>query len=379
LGLSPYLLLLLRARAGPVLAWGNPVSPERLWWHVTGRQYQVWMFSLPLQEVLANAGRGAVMLGRSLGWVLIPVAGVGAVLLFRRLRALGIGLSAAALLAFLYAVNYSIPDIEAYFLPVMLTLALFTAAGMDWLIRRWSPARFAVLLPAIALVAFGYKSLGRQGHYVAHDAALNTLAAADSNGVILTDWWDLYSPVFYLQQVEGVRPDVCIIDKELVRRSWYLGFIEQEYPELARYAKAELARFRPYLDDFEHGRLRDPAAIQQAFISLLRRFLTWDGKRPAYVTFGPDAGTDAKQVLAGLRLAPVGLLFELRPDTLLPQFDYAQMRVRVPRAGMDERTRANLMRYRYFVSRRAQALAAAGRPDEAGALARWAEATFGRR
>ncbi|MEO0077391.1 MAG: DUF2723 domain-containing protein [candidate division WOR-3 bacterium] len=376
LGLSPYLFLLLRARAGPVMAWGNPVNLERLWWHVTGKQYQVWMFSLPVSEILANAGRCAAMLGRSLTWVLIPVSAAGAIVMFRIRRGLAVGLVATAVLAFLYGINYSIPDIEAYFLPVMVTLGLFVACGLELIVQRWRPARPAALLPAAVLLATGWASLSRHGHYVALDAALNTLASADSGAVIVTDWWDLYAPVYYLQHVERVRPDVCVIDRELVRRSWYVGYLESEYPWLFAGLRNEKAEYVSYLNQFEHGRLRDPAAIQRCYIALLRGFLVRDGLRSGYVTFAPDAGPDARQLLAGLPAAPVGLLFRVGGDDALPPFDYTRLAVRVPRCGVDGRTRANLERYRYFVGRRVRALLDAGRPEEAQALAGWAETTL---
>jgi len=373
LGLSPYLFLPLRARAGPVMAWGNPVNLERFWWHVTGRQYQVWMFSLPASQVLANAGRGVVMLGRSLAWVLIPAAAAGAFAMFRARRALVLGLTAAGTLSFLYAVNYSIPDIEAYFLPAMLTLAVFAAAGLELAVRRWRTVRFAVLLPAVVLLAAGFSDLSRRGHYVAYDAAVNTLASADSGAVIMTDWWDLYAPIFYLQHVEGLRPDVCVVDRELVRRSWYLGYLDRNYPWLMERLQQEKADYVFYLDQFEHGRLRDPAAIQRCFISLLRGFLVRDDMRPTYVTFAADAGPDARQLLSGLAVVPVGLLFRVGDDSGLPAFDYTQLEVRVPGSGLDQRTRVNLERYRYFARERARALLNAGRPEEARSLAAWVD------
>ncbi|MBM3315325.1 DUF2723 domain-containing protein, partial [candidate division WOR-3 bacterium] len=335
LGLSPYLFLVLRAQAGPLLAWGNTVSLERLWWHVTGKQYQVWMFKSTFAEVLANAARGAVLLCRSLGFVLVPVAAAGAAVLWRRRRHLCIGLLVTALLAFAYAVNYSIPDIEAYHLPALLALATLCAAGLDWLgrrIRRWQQLFW---LPAVAVLFFNLPGATRRGDYVAYDQAMNTLASADSNAVVLTDWWDLYAPVFYLQHVEGVRPDVCIIDKELVRRSWYLRYLENDYPWLAERSRPELGRYRLYLDEFEHGRLRDTAGIQTAFVALLRSFLLRSPERPVYTTFVAGTNEDARQVLSGLHLVPVGLLFELRPDSSLPAFDFSRLTVRVPRRRID--------------------------------------------
>jgi len=220
LGVSPYLFLVLRAKAGPLFAWGDPYNLERLYWHVTGKQYQVWMFSESLGEVMRNAGRGAVLLARSFLFALVPFVFYGMVRLFRQRRSLAIGLVVSAVLAFAYAVNYSIPDIESYYLPCLAALAVFGTVGFDGLARRIGGWRHIFWLAGLAALLLNFRVAGKQGDYVAYDQAMNTLLSAEQDATIITDWWDVYSPVFYLQHVEHLRPDVCIIDKELVRRSW---------------------------------------------------------------------------------------------------------------------------------------------------------------
>jgi len=383
LGISPYLFLVLRTRAGPLLAWGNPYSLERFWWHVTGKQYQVWMFSQSFGEVMRNAGRGAGLLARSFLYVLVPIVFYGAVRLFRQRRGLAIGLAVSAIVAFAYAVNYSIPDIESYYLPCLVTLAVFGMVGLDGILanveRRMSNVgtvaravvRQAPWLAGILALLLNFRVAGKQGDYVAYDCALNTLASAGQNATIVTDWWDVYSPVFYLQQVEHMRPDVCIIDKELIRRSWYFDYLSRVYPWLAERSRSEIGSYMRYLDEFEQGRLKDPAEIQRRYIALLESFITRSPERPAYMTHDADAGLDAGQMLAGERRVPVGLLFQIRSDTVLPEFDYTRFAVRIPRNGPDMRTRAALERYRFFLMRRAQVLAARGRGAELDGLVDW--------
>jgi len=373
LGVSPYLFLVLRARAGPLLAWGNPYNLERFWWHVTGKQYQVWMFSQSFGEVLHNAGRGAVLLARSFVYVLVPVVFYGAARLFRQRRNLAIGLAVSAAVAFVYAVNYSIPDIESYYLPCLVALAVFGMVGLDGLARRVGRWRHVVWLAGIAALLVNFRVAGKQGDYVAYDHANNTLASAGQNAIIITDWWDVYSPVFYLQHTEHVRPDVCMIDKELVRRSWYFNYLARAYPWLVERSRAEIDSYRQYLDEFEHGRLRDPAEIQRRYIALLESFITRSPERPAYTTFDADAGTDARQLLPGVVRVSVGLLFQLRSDTLIPEFDYSRLAVRVPPRQPDMRTRASLERYRFFLLRRVQTLATFGHEDEIRPLLGWYE------
>jgi hypothetical protein len=382
-GISPYVFLVIRARAGPLFAWGDPYNLERLYWHVTGRQYQVWMFSESFGVVMHNAGRGAALLARSFVYVLVPVVFYGAVRLFRKRRNLAIGLTVSAVAAFAYAVNYSIPDIESYYLPCLVALAVFGVVGLDGLLSNIEcrlsnvgrAARSAVRqvpwVAGIAALAMNYNVAGKQGDYVAYDQATNTFLSAKRDATVITDWWDVYSPVFYLQHVERVRPDVCIIDKELVRRSWYIKYLSRAYPWLVERSEREIASYRQYLDQFEQGRLKDPAEIQRRYIALLESFITRSPERPAYTTYDVDAGPDARQMLPGIARAPVGVLFEIRRDSVLPEFDYTRFAVRLPRHDPDARTRVVLDRYRYFVVCRSRALAAAGRQTEIEPLFGW--------
>jgi hypothetical protein len=166
---------------------------------------------------------------------------------------------------------------------------------------------------------------------------------------------------------------VCIIDRELLRRSWYFDYLARQYPWLVERSRREIGQYRVYLDEFEHNRLRDPEAIQRCYVAMLRSLLSRSPERTGYTTFDAGEGMDARQMLAGFNCLPVGLLYELRTDSVLPVFDYSRFRVRLPARGLDSRTRLNLDVYRFFVSRRVGALAAVGRAGEAQELTRWYE------
>jgi hypothetical protein len=289
LGVSPYLFLVLRARAGPLFAWGNPYNLERLWWHVTGKQYQVWMFSESFGAMLRNVGRGAALVARSFVYVLVPVVFYGAVVLFRRRRALAVGLAVSAVATFAYAVNYSIPDIESYYLPCLVALSAFAVVGLEDMARRVGKWRHAIWLAGVLALALNFQVAGKQGDYVAYDQAMNTLRSAGQNATVITDWWDVYSPLFYLQHVEQARPDVCMIDKELLRRSWYFKYLARAYPWLVERSAAEIAQYREYLDQFEHSRLQDAGEIQRRYVEMLASFVTRNPDRPAYTTFDAES------------------------------------------------------------------------------------------
>jgi hypothetical protein len=84
-------------------------------------------------------------------------------------------------------------------------------------------------------------------------------------------------------------------------------------------------------------------------------------------------------MLVGVPRAPVGVLLEIRHDSVLPEFDYTQFVIRLPRHEPDARTKAVLDRYRYFLVCRAQALAASGRQAEIEPLFRWYQSLAGSR
>ncbi|MGB9741781.1 MAG: glycosyltransferase family 117 protein [candidate division WOR-3 bacterium] len=371
LGLSPYLFLLVRARAQPLLAWGNPVDFERLWWHITGRQYQVWMFSSTLSNVLQNVRYGGLLLARTFGYLLIPVVIYGWIVLLGRYRHLTVGLTVTTLLSLLYAANYAIPDIDGYYLPAITALGIFATQGIDALYQRWGRVVYLVAVLPLAMLFANYPQLNRNQDWVAFDQALNTLKSADTGAIIITDWWDIYAPVFYLQEVEHIRPDVCIIDKELVRRSWYFHYLNKKYPWLARNSRAEIEQFQHHLRLFEYRRPYDPVAIQERYIRLLRSFFVNNPDRPAYTTFAPNSGPDARQLLAGFQTVPVGILYQLRTDSLIPEFDYHHLQVRIPQFGLNTRSRFNLDRYRLFVQDRVALLRSHNRFAEAQQTEAW--------
>ncbi|UCG42217.1 MAG: DUF2723 domain-containing protein [candidate division WOR-3 bacterium] len=375
-GLSPYLFLVLRARVGPLLAWSDPSDLERLWWHVSGAQYRGWMFTLPFSEVLRNTGSGLVLVARSFGYVLVPSVFYGAWRLWIRRRGLGVGLAAAAVLSFVYAVNYSIPDIEAYFIPCVLALAVFCGFGLQALADRLGRWRHVVWVLPAAMLALNFGVANRRDHYVAHDIASNVLASADSSAVVLTDWWDAYASALYLQQVEGVRTDVSVVYKELVRRRWYLDFLERQDPELMQNSREERDAFLLALEGSSPSGSQDRAGVQQAFIRLIHSFGKNSPGRPLYTTFARVMGEESAQMFPEAFWAPVGLLFLVHYDTAhVPGFDYSRFQVRLP-ARVDARTRENLDRYRFFAEIRARYLAQRGRQEEARRVVEWYRSEF---
>ena len=342
-----YATLPLVAARAPVLCWGDPTSLERLYWHVSGRQYQAFVsFSL------AGAGREAqAALGRLLRELgtppLLPLVSLwGFLVLWRRDRlAFGcVALLLAANLAFtsLYSIA---EDKDAYQLPALLAVVLAAGVGLVDLTtrlgRRGALARRAGLvavaaLPLVPLLG-NFAARDRSRFRVAADYADNVLRSVPEGGLLLTSDWQVYSPLLYVQEVEGRRRDLVAVDVALLRRPWYLAFLRRRFPAALDRVAAEAAAFGEDLLAWERDPLpydQDPRLNRrinerfQAFVrSLVATQLEHGGACATYEVVVPRASPDpvlARLLFETWTLRPRGIVFELSPErgfTPLPPLD----------------------------------------------------------
>jgi tetratricopeptide (TPR) repeat protein len=324
-GLLPYLYLPIRARQAPPLNWGDPGSWERFVWHVTGKQYQSNLFSTDVAAV----GRRLVFfleLGVSeltfLGLALV-LAGAWAV--WKRNRTLFAACSAVAAANLAYALVYDISeDNEAYALPAFVLFGVLLACGLHRLLclvstrrRLWVSLTSAALLLPVWTIHTHFARNDHRQHFVARDYALSVLDNVSPGGLLLTMDWQLYSPLLYFQQVEALRPDVTVIDINLVRRSWYLRRLQRRFPALLNAVQAPLDQYSSQLDLFEQGKPYDPAAIQAAFVRLGNSFIEASlSNHPVYLTLEMDA---EREIGRGWFKVPRGMVFQLFASRPPPQ------------------------------------------------------------
>jgi tetratricopeptide (TPR) repeat protein len=81
-------------------------------------------------------------------------------------------------------------------------------------------AAATLLLPA-AVFALNHHECDRSGNYVAEDFAYNVLQSVEPWGILFTNGDNDTFPLWYLQEVEGVRRDVAIVNLALLNTLWY--------------------------------------------------------------------------------------------------------------------------------------------------------------
>lgn len=295
LAVALYAYLPLRSAQLPAINWGMVHrSFENFMYHVQGTQFSVWMFS-DSSGAADNVALASKLWAASVLYVgIIPVV-IGLIMLFRRAKGIALGLLLLLLGNVIISVGYNIPDIDNYFLPMLLVTALWFAVGLYTMlgsVRTRLPFVTALFaLPVIALVV-GWSAQNRSSH-VAVDAYTRwTLANAEPRAIVFSRQWDyMCSALWYMQTVEQYRTDVVLIEKELLRRTWYIPYLQYRHPDVMHKVRREADAYMELLVQFEHDAdaFKSNSSlvqqIQMRFVELLNAILTANTDRPLYATF----------------------------------------------------------------------------------------------
>lgn len=293
LGLSAYLYLPLRASQVPFFNWGAPATAERFLWHVGGKQYRVWMFSST-----ASAGKQLKYffstIPSEVAYIGLVLALLGIAILYRSNRKVFWGTLLLFVTCVGYSINYDIHDIDSYFLLAYVMLFLWSSFGIAaivrWSMGRWQVHvlvwRFLGICFAIPAILVNYARVDLSGTRRVEEYTKDMFASVATNGLVLSYQWDYWvSASLYMQYVRGYRQDVAVVDKELLRRSWYLQDLGRRYPWLIERSRVEVDAFGKELYKFEHDLPYNPSLIQTRFEEMIRSFILNSlESRPVYVT-----------------------------------------------------------------------------------------------
>jgi hypothetical protein len=127
------------ASRSPVMNWGDPRSLQEIWWHITGRQYRVFLSFTPtiMGQQFVEFCRMALR-EFSVPWLPLSLvlALAGFVNAYKRDRTTFWFLFLIVITNLAYDVSYEIAeDKDAYYLPVFISIAIAAAFGMRWLIH----------------------------------------------------------------------------------------------------------------------------------------------------------------------------------------------------------------------------------------------------
>src|SRR5204863_855493 len=193
-------------------------------------------------------------------------------------------------------------DTDAYYLPAFISIAIAAGFGIRWLIqlaaskpspiwRRYVAAATSIVLTSATAFAANWPFNNRRHYFIADDYVENLFTTVAPNGLMLTQDWQVASPMLYAQEVEQRRRDVKVVDINLLRRSWYFDYLRHAHPGLIERSHDKIDAFVANLKEWE----RDPRAfatsealtqrISAAFEEMIQSMVTNENRvGPVYIT-----------------------------------------------------------------------------------------------
>ncbi|HLB00709.1 MAG TPA: DUF2723 domain-containing protein, partial [Bacteroidota bacterium] len=312
LGLTPYLYLPLRASSMPLMDWGNTTGWDAIVRHLSGRQYSVWIFSSS-QTAERQLGYFFSNLGPEYLYIPLALGLWGMRFLFSRDRTLFYFILLLFLGCLFFAVNYDINDIDSYFFLAYIAVAAAAGTGAYAVLSRIPrPGRTAAMIAGVLALGFQagvmYPRVDQSGLRVVEQYTRSILGSVEDGSLVLSYQWDYFvSASYYLRYVEGYRPDVAVVDKELLRRSWYIGSLRRRYPALMDRVEPATRSYLAELFKFEKSLPYDPRVIEYRYTQLIAAIVAARADSPGvYVT--PEI---EQQYTQGYERIPHGLTFRL--------------------------------------------------------------------
>jgi len=204
---------------GLVHVWYEPpLRWDLVWYYITGLGgYATGLLGGGWRDAFTLLGAVWPYWRAEIAWPLALLALVGAMRLWRRERVLMTILAAFIVFLTLMVAYIQQGKNDAYLLPAFWIVLFAAGFAADWIparpASRWERGArllgqglILLLLLILLLVRYPRRDLSR--HLDIHDWWTLTLAEPIEKGAALLGHWSDLTPLWYMQQAEGVRPDL---------------------------------------------------------------------------------------------------------------------------------------------------------------------------
>jgi hypothetical protein len=192
----------------------------------------------------------------------------------------------------LYSINYDIYDIDSYFLLAFIMLSFFAAFGVMKILEMKSlPKNYAIIAISVLIAVqfyFNFIKANQSGIYTFEDYTKASLNGVPKNSILFSYQWDYFiSASNYYQFVDDYRRDVTVIDKELLRRSWYYNQLNTRDPNVLNGVRNEVNQFLDALKPFERSETFDANRLENLYRSIMTNLISTNiAKRDYFI--GPE-------------------------------------------------------------------------------------------
>jgi len=321
IALSVHAYLLIRARLDPAINESDPDTCGAVLDVMRRKQYEPMRF-FPRRTPFSNQFRilWSYYKPQFTIWPLL-LAFWGAIAHARRdRRTFALAATAAffASLGLLFYLNISDHEVrsrEYFWVPSYVGLALWMGIGsgaiVDWARKLGRSYRYvltaALLIFALVPFARNFRVMDRSDNYVAHYYGWNIINFLEKDAILITNGDNDTFPLWYLQEVEGVRNDVEVVNLSLLQINWYINQLKDRGVPMT-FTYEQIEQMRPYWT-------RDPQTQELRLVSLkdialhdIIREVNWS--RPIYFAVTVD---DFMGYYDNLQLE--GMVFRLVPTT----------------------------------------------------------------
>ncbi len=335
-----YSYLPIRASQSPNLNWGNPIDFERILRHISGKQYQVWLFSstdAAKKQLVYFINELPVEFTFSLLFVLTGIFSA-----IRKSKKIGLFLLITFISTVLYSINYDIVDIDSYFLLAYIALSFFSVFGVIAILRFLQKQKFSHNISVTVLILiiaghfyFTFGKVNQNDNYAFEDYTKAIVGSVDQNSLILSYQWDYFvSPSYYFQLVDNFRKDVKIVDKELLRRSWYYHQIDTDHPDVLARMRPEVNSFLEAVEPFEREEKFNPSILETNYRVVMSSLVSTNFNR-YNVYIAPEIFENEMQkgqfaLPDGYTLVPDLLLFRVVKDKRYHSVPPPDFKLRLP-------------------------------------------------
>jgi len=378
-GISVHFYLLIRAGLDPAINEGDPSTWKALWLLLIRDQYKpgtpfrrpapIWyqIDHMWLRYMAWNFTLWMVK-GKALFQVPIVLALAGAIINLRRDRRTAVVLGTLFVFlgpAMVFYLNFKRGEVrerDYFFVQNFQFMAIWVGLGAAWFAhglrdfsRSLSGRRLLNGLGVAAFTGMALLPLAHNWHehdrsrfYVAEDYAYNMLAGLKPDSFIFTNGDNDTFPLWYIQEVEGFRKDVRVVNLSLLNTPWYIRQLRDYEPkvpiswndeqvetvtDVLRFmyrrfsgrtgglnARAERAWSRDQIQDMMNqmrdGIRRTGKGIMVKDLAVKEILRTNAWKRPAYL-----AVTVPETMGLNPQLTMEGLVFRINPDSTDARID----------------------------------------------------------
>ena len=352
IGISVHYYLMARAALNPAINEGDPETWDRMMYLLQRKQYGSrpmfprstdWSFQIGMfMNYFLDQYRTWPLSGAFASVIPMALGLYGAFMQFVRekktflMMLVLFGITGFGLIVYLNFTNHEVRERDYFFTSAFHFFALWIGLGAGFVLElvrdalkeeehpKLSPAFAAACIALVAISWLPAKtyffSHDRRGFYIASDYAYNMLQPLEKNSFVFTNGDNDTFPLWCTQAVDGVRPDVRVVNLSLLNTDWYVKQLRDEEPkvpmDVSDQTLGEIGT-RGYLFD-DRG---EPEAVNTWMVRNIMRANKGPAEKPAYlaVTVPNHMGLDARMKLEGL-------VYRVYDDSVSVKIDTAAVR-----------------------------------------------------